>query len=312
MIELLAAAAAATVLQAAPAPSLEDPEAVLVEEVVVTARLPGPAWWKVSDADSTVYILGLPETPLPPGQSWNTSVLQRRLKGAHTYIDAPSVSVNLRGAPAILRLRNRLRSKTPLEEALPPDLKARFVAARQRLGQPASRYSGWTPIVAGERLVSDAEAGDWRQVQNTVRAAAKQAKAPVVSPSTDGRAFINKASASITPAVQRQCMEGALEDVADVQEGRAGAAARAWAEGNVAQAIAAPRSFDRCLLLLAGGPEIWRATSDAQVAAIDKALRRPGHAVAAAKLRRLLARDGVLQGLRAIGYTVTGPAEPQG
>jgi hypothetical protein len=39
---------------------LEDPDANIVEELVVQAKSPGPAWWKVSDEDTTVWILGSP------------------------------------------------------------------------------------------------------------------------------------------------------------------------------------------------------------------------------------------------------------
>ena len=42
-----------------------DQPADLVEALVVKARMPGPAWWKVPDADTTVWILGSPGL-LPP------------------------------------------------------------------------------------------------------------------------------------------------------------------------------------------------------------------------------------------------------
>ena len=54
-----------------------DPDSVLVEELVVTGRLPGPAWWRVSDADTTVYILALPETDIPPGLAWGCPAARR-------------------------------------------------------------------------------------------------------------------------------------------------------------------------------------------------------------------------------------------
>src|SRR3546814_9921639 len=56
LLALMLATPAAAQVQIAPAqPIPGDPDAVLVEELVVTARLPGPAWWRVSDADTTVY-----------------------------------------------------------------------------------------------------------------------------------------------------------------------------------------------------------------------------------------------------------------
>jgi hypothetical protein len=62
---MLAAAGFGAAGQTAPAaspPQLADPEANIVEEFVVVARDRGPAWWRVSDDDTTVYILALPDT----------------------------------------------------------------------------------------------------------------------------------------------------------------------------------------------------------------------------------------------------------
>ena len=44
-------------------------------------------------------------------------------------------------------------------------------------------------------------------------------------------------------------------------------------------------------------------------ASIARALARPGHSVAIVNLRTLLASDGVLQQLRARGYTITTPED---
>jgi hypothetical protein len=46
-----------------------------------------------------------------------------------------------------------------------------------------------------------------------------------------------------------------------------------------------------------------------QVAAIEAALKKPGHAVAVVQLRPLLAKGGVLDQLRAKGYQVKTPGE---
>ena len=89
---LFASAAPAPVLAQVPlTPSAQlpagavDPNETLVEELVVTARLPGPAWWRVSDADSTVYVMGVPSV-IPKGSGWDPSVLERRLEGANLVI----------------------------------------------------------------------------------------------------------------------------------------------------------------------------------------------------------------------------------
>jgi hypothetical protein len=60
-----------------------------------------------------------------------------------------------------------------------------------------------------------------------------------------------------------------------------------------------------------GGPDLWRRSTDDQADAIVKALETPGHAVAVAPLRRLLAKDGLIDTLTARGLKVIGPADEQ-
>jgi len=290
---------------------LADPEANLVEEVVVKARLPGPAWWRVSDADSVVYIIGGPEGSLPPGMTWNSSVLERRLEGAHTFVGGASIRVGLSGVPALLRLRGQLKSKTPLESTLPPELRDRFVAARTRLGQPASRYAGSTPLLAGDQLYDDSrEAGKWRSIQKDIEAAAKRRKLKLTSTAhVDGTPFFRTVATSLTPQVHNGCLEAALDDVE--APGRARRAAQGWADGDLRAALDHPRGFQACLLLMAGGEQIWKRVTRNQTQDVIAALEKPGHGVAVITLRRLMAEDGVLQQLRAAGYQVTGPADPR-
>ena len=132
-----------------------DPDAVLVEELVVTAREIGPAWWRVSDADSTVYVMGVPSV-IPKGSGWDPSVLERRLEGANLVIlPFNNASVNLLTAPGAVVSLVRLRSSASFEETLEGPLKARFVAARTRAGQEAERYKTRNGMAAALLLVSD-------------------------------------------------------------------------------------------------------------------------------------------------------------
>ena len=52
----------------AQAQAIDDPQANVVEALVVSAKLPGPAWWRVSDGDTTIYVMGMPSM-LPKGQA---------------------------------------------------------------------------------------------------------------------------------------------------------------------------------------------------------------------------------------------------
>jgi hypothetical protein len=306
LVLALAAAAVVSGLGAAPAPALPDPEANLVEELVVQARVGGPAWWRVEDGDTTVFILGVPDSPLPPGAKWNTALLDKRLTGANVLISRPVMQIGIGDIGTLLKLRKALKTKK-MEESLPPDLRARFVAARTRLGRPAGRYADWSPILAGQRLVQDSRGGGkWANVDTLVEKAAKKRKVKVRRAATyDGAPFLKKAMTGLTPAVQNHCMKLALDDVESA--GKLAPAGHAWTRGDVAGAVLAPRSFDRCLLELNGGVDVWRRSREDQVNAIAAAMAKPGHAVALVNLRTLVAEDGVVQRLRAKGFKVTGP-----
>lgn len=289
----------------------EDPEGTIVEALVVQAIEPGPAWWRVSDGDSIVYILGAPESPMPPGVTWDKRTVERRLTGANALLMGTSVTAGLRDLPALLKIRAQLKSKTPLEAGLPPALRARFVAARTRLGQPATRYSGWTPLVAGALVYGDSRdrKKGWTYTRGAVTQAAKKRRVKVsFSAQYKAVPFARTAIAGLTPAIHQQCLESALDDI-EVPEARVRASAAGWARGDVALALTAPRNFDRCLLLLSGGAELWRRQSRDDVTAIAAALKKPGKTVAVIGLRRLLAEDGVLEQLEARGFRVAGPGE---
>ncbi|WP_374472214.1 TraB/GumN family protein [Phenylobacterium sp.] len=316
LLAMLAAASALAVAipLSARAQALADPEANLVAELVVQAVEPGPAWWRVRDGDTTVYVLGLADDDLPADLAWDRRFLERRLDGANLLIVGNRISLKggLRDIPTLLKARSQLRTKTPLEETLPTELRTRFVAARERIGRPAKRYAGWQPLMAGEMLVEDTRGAtdETGSLAREVEKLARRGKVRTVVPATyDAVPFIRQALGGITPAVHRQCLEGALAD-AEAPRARWRGALEGWARGDVAQALSEPRSFDKCLLLLGGGAELWdRAVRD-QASAIEGALATPGHAVALVSLRPWLAQSGIAAQLRARGLQVSGPGEP--
>src|SRR5262249_8159804 len=102
------------------------------------------------------------------------------------------------------------------------------------------------------------------------------------------------------------CVEGDLAAV-EVTPARYLAAAQGWAAGDVRAAIDVPHGVDLCAEAMLEG-FVRRATDD-EVAAIVAALQRPGRSVALVPLRRLVVRGGVIEQLRARGFTVTDPRE---
>lgn len=294
----------------AAAASVDDPDAALVEELVVRGRLPGPAWWRVSDADTTVYILGVPSLA-PKRMEWDRAIFERRLEGANVVI-LPFVNVRAKVGGSIGTAFNlmRLKSGGPFEERLDAGTRARFVAVRTRLGQDAKHYGTNNPLAAGVQLAIDYR--DRSQLTNMdpaklVRLLAQRKGVKVVEKSYD---LGPQLSGIIrTPAnTGRICFD---EVLAQAEAGPAVtlAAARAWAAGDVEGALQNERTYERCLAVITGGRSYDERTKADTAAAIAGALKTPGHAIVLVPLRPLLAQNGVLERLRAQGLVVKTPGE---
>ena len=291
-----------------PAPRA-DPEGVVVAELVVHARTPGPAWWRVSKGSSVVWVLGVPGG-LPKNVRWDSSVLSRRLTGARRLILPPAYGAGLGDLFGALALRSKLRSPTPIEPELPPDLRARYLAAASTLGQPPQQYDHWKPVVSGLFMLGDfrKRAGlDEFQPTNAIRALAGR-KGVKLAPAATYRAIpvMRALAGHITEAVNLSCLGDSLDEI-EAGLGGVRSAAAAWAQGDVAGALTAERGFEKCL---ASFPEVdaqIRQTFADETAAIARDLQTPGVSVAAIPLRSLVAQDGVLSRLQAAGYEVRTP-----
>ena len=298
------------VAQAPPAPDANDPDAVLVEELVVTARDRGPAWWRVSNGVSTVYVLGVPSS-MPKGLAWDDAVLERRLNGANRVIlPFNNVGVGVLGAAGVLFDLARMKSGTPIENTLDPTLKARFVAARTRIGQPAKRYALKNGLAAGILLVADYRDAAHITAADPAKTIARMAKARKLKTETKIYPLgpIMGAALRTSPAAQRACLDDALDEV-EAGEASSRRAAQAWAEGEVRAALGGERGYEKCLNSAPGAGDLDARLKADQAAAIAAALKQPGHAVAVVQLRPLLAQGGVLDRLRAQGFTVKTPGE---
>lgn len=300
---------AATAAHAQTTP-IDDPEANVIDALVVDAKLPGPAWWKISDGDTTIYVLGVLQA-MPRGQGWDTSVLERRLEGAFAVILPPEGKAGLGDIPAALALRGKLKSDTPLDAAV-GDLGPKLARARAALGKPADAYRGWSPLGAGIMM-----AGDYRksvrlepdEPERTIQRLARKHRVKVRP------AVTYKVMPLIKTAVREHsreagliCLEGVLDEV-NAGAGATRVAARAWAEGDVRGAISGPRNFQRCLLALPGMADLERKGTADEVEALATAMKTPGRAVAVYGVRGLVARGGVLDQMRARGFTVSTPGE---
>lgn len=308
---VLAVPAVAQVPRTAPArPDPHDPDAVIVDELVVTARERGPAWWTVSNGSSTVQVMGVP-TLAPKHMQWDRTGFERRLEGA-TAVILPYQDVHVRLATSLgaAWYYLRLRSGTPFEDTLDPVARARFVAARKTVGEPARRYATKNPLAAGLLLLTDYR--DRNHLTNTdpiklVKILAHDAKVPIRQKSYDIAPQLGRIIR--TPEADgRACLDQVMSQV-EAGPGVTLAAAKAWAEGDVRGALGNERTYERCIALVPGAEAFDDRTKADEVSEIEQALKTPGHAIALIRLRPLLSQDGVLERLRAAGYVVKTPGE---
>ena len=292
----------------------DDPEANLVSELVVTARPPGPAWWTVEKGGAKLYILGLPAGPAPKGRDWDRRLFERRLKEATAFLPPPlaSVSVNV-GALQGLSLMAHMApgmgwTNGDVEKAMPRDLATRFAADRAALGYPVSRYATPAPVFAAFKLQRDylEKAGLTEEIGAALAAEARKAKVRVEKPLRVAAPSLKFEDISLERPQLRDCFSAMLSQVeTDPELYRA--AAKGWAAGRLQDALSAPRDpFSLCENRMYSGA-FSRKMFAAEVDDLAKRLEKPGVTIAVLGVRTLLAEDGIIAGLRAKGYVVTGP-----
>ncbi len=293
-----------------------DPEANLVEELVVNARLPGPAWWKVSDADTTVYVLGVPAM-VPSKLEVDESVFKRRIDGANVLIMGQEADVSvLRILGLVVGGKRYFITDRPMRETLPPALRARLEARLAIMKKKPGEFDEIKPAFAGFIIANAQDDGgvsiSLGGVTDKIREIAKGKdieKRPRLQDLSDYSLIDAVKSLGGAPQpLQELCLDAGLRQ-AESGQGGIKVTAERWARGEVREVVSADRGFSRCL---ASTPSIARELRDGQsdaVRAIASALKTPGKAVAVIELRALLAEGGVLDQLRAKGFTVTTPGE---
>ena len=198
-----------------------------------------------------------------------------------------------------------------MEDGLPPDLKARFLADRARLTNDRRAYSGWTPLAAGLLMVSDFRKQgrlDGFQPGSAIEHLARDKGVKVVPAGAYKAVPLFRAAETGLAQAGPACLTDALDEI-EAGPARETAAAEGWAHGDVAAALSAQRGYEKCLNALPEGADLASKAMTDTAAAITAALAKPGHSVAVVNLRTLLAQDGVLQRLKAQGYRISTPKE---
>lgn len=290
-------------------------ESALVEELTVVGRPPGPPLWRVRRGGAELIVVGA-VSPIHHQQPWNRRRVDRALTGATLLLTPPEAQVGPLQLGAFLlkdARRVRLGSGPRLEARLPPDLRARFVAARERAGVKASRYEDWKPAVAGFLLLSDArQAAGLSEAKpgTTIRRMAKAKKVRARPMSQFRLRPLLSAAGGLSDADHLACLRDVLDQL-DAELTDPLRLGDDWAAGELGRVRARLRrsALERCLARTPGGARLLEAEIAQSAETLRRALARPGKTVAVVDLAYLLPREGALDRLRADGATVDVPPE---
>jgi len=300
---------------ASPAPvgegAIDDPSQV--SELVVVAHPQGPPIWKVSYNGAEMTIVGS-VTPIQQQQRWDRRQTMAALQGARLVILPPTVGLDPVQVLALVTANIwRVRTLGDLEPRLSPELRARFVAAREAARQPASRYAHWKPAVAGQLLLSDSRHAFGYSMGKPGTTIAKVAKGMNIPTRVISHYSMNSLVSVATKLDDKgnlACLDDALTQ-AKYEQDHAQDMNDDWARGDVLAVNARYRvqPIQRCLMMVPGArKEIEKAMAEA-ADRLWAELQKPGKTVAVMDMAWLLPKDGLLDRLKARGAQVGEPPQ---
>jgi hypothetical protein len=285
-------------------------------EIVEVQAAPGPAVWHLTRGDSELWVLGTVGA-MPDGLSWNKDYLRELLAGAREILLPPRPSIGmLEGAWFLLTHGGEfsLPRGQSLEPSLSPELRARFVALREKLGEDEDRYRTDTPLRAALRLFQDlSDKLDLTrdEPRDTIRSLARRSRVPFAPIAKYEVLDAAEDVLKLDLAQQRACLAQSVED-ADRAYANAIPAAEAWAVGDI-RSVKAHYGDSRLLDCITAAVHAVADINERNVAdttaAILAALDKPGKAIAVIDIGPLLRRGGVLERLKAAQVAIEGPAE---
>jgi hypothetical protein len=253
---------------------------------------------------------------MPEKLAWNSAHLANLIDGARVVLTPPEGSANIFEIGWFLLMNSSVLSMPDgkkLEETLPPDLKARFVAVRQSIKRDAGRYEDDPPVVAALQLENDfntANGFTWNEPRQVVGKIARDKHIKMRNIADYSALGLVKEALRLPPEAGRTCLENAVSDV-EARAAHAAPAAEAWAVGNLngIKANYSPPNLEKCARLTVSFSKLYERGVADSLAAIDEAISKPGKTVMLIDIGSLLRNTGVAEKLRAQGVVIEGPAE---
>jgi len=285
----------------------------------------GPPMWKVTKGDHSLWIFAV-LTPLEAGLNWHSEQVEAVIGQAqeYIYVKAPEteIPVNpfklINGLRLAMKIRNNPDGKK-LEEVIPADLYSRFSQLVNLYQIPdmdntrpyyaADSLRGYA--VMANKLTEDH--GVDIKIEALVSSNSAIAQTPIFrGPERLDYDFLKDAARKMAEGValadEIRCLRLSVESVETGIPGMQ-LRARQWAEGDVnalRQNRDAADAAGVCGQVLLTN-ELLEATNANWLRAAETALSNNVTTFAVLELRQLLDADGLLEKLRAMGYTIEEP-----
>lgn len=304
---------------------------VRLDAIAVTGTQPGPGLWKVSKGDHVLWILGT-VSPLPREIQWRSQDLLARIADSQEVMAPERFMIHadtgffgtLALLPSLIGVRNN-PDHAKLVDVVPAPLYASWVVLKRKYIGHSNRVEKWRPIFAAMKLYEAAldenRLTGTNYVRKAVLKAARQDHVKVTTPKLQlevdkPRDAIRQFKASSMDDID--CFRKTLERI-DSDLVTMTARANAWATGDIAALRALPQSdqMQACMTAISqsgvlrerGFTDIDQRATKVWMDAAQSALQRNASTVAMVSMGRLLARDGFLARLKALGYTIQAPAD---
>jgi hypothetical protein len=239
-----------------------------------------------------VWIIGLPPKT-PSGQKWDQSTLRRRVKGARLMLGAYIESSGFRQGGALPKLSGPVATRVASEYWR---LNGRPLKDPPTIQNAISLHWNYHSAI-----------GVSYETHEEIYRVARRAGVKFVTPPVYTHNWTTHEMNPRNPEMMR-CLDAIFGEIHESPE-QYYQAAQYWAVGDVVNMLAAsPKGIGTdCELLWRGHRE---RTIAFQTALIAQALDKPGKVIAAAHIEQLVAKDGILERLRAQGFTIADPSKP--
>jgi hypothetical protein len=318
--------------QSVTAPAPASSQVTNLTGFVVSGEQPGPGLWKVSKGDHVLWVLGT-ITPLPNGMQWRSRDVEDVIAQSQEVLMEPSVSLkpntNFFGRmfllPSLIGVRNDPDGKT-LQQVVPPATYERWLVLKQKYIGPDKDLERYRPIFAALELYKKAirKSGLTSSggVPHAVLDLAK--KYNVKQTPTEYQMLIDSPRAAI-----KTFKKSALDDIGcftttvdsiDTRLGAMTARGNAWAVGDLdaLRKLSSGDQRETCVAAVTeagfaqklGLSDIPEHLEAVWLAAADAALTNNKQTFAMLPMEELLSPTGYLSKLKAQGYQVQSPDDP--